>query len=73
MDSKLLVGLIKEVVKNEVKQQVKEELAKLIKSGAVTLNKERKEKTSLKELSEVNEWAIPIKKGAPIKIGRAHV
>ena len=29
MDSKLLVGLIKEVVKNEVKQQVKEELAKL--------------------------------------------
>ena len=66
MDSKLLVGLIKEVVKNEVKQQVKEELAKLIKSGAVTLNKERKEKTSLKELSEVNEWAIPIKKGTPI-------
>jgi len=30
MDSKLLVGLIKEVVKNEVKQQVKEELAKLM-------------------------------------------
>ena len=29
MDSKLLVGLIKEVVKNEVKQQVKEELAKI--------------------------------------------
>ena len=25
MDSKLLVGLIKEVVKNEVKQQVKED------------------------------------------------
>ena len=62
MDSKLLVGLIKEVVKNEVKQQVKEELAKLIKSGAVTLNKERKQTTSLKELSEVNEWAIPVTK-----------
>lgn len=42
MDSKLLVGLIKEVVKNEVKQQVKEELAKLIKSGAVTLNSQKK-------------------------------
>jgi len=43
MDSKLLVGLIKEVVKNEVKQQVKEELAKLIKSGAVTLNSQKKQ------------------------------
>ena len=53
MDSKLLVGLIKEVVKNEVKQQVKEELAKLIKSGAVTLNKERKQ-PSLMEMTEVN-------------------
>lgn len=54
MDSKLLVGLIKEVVKNEVKQQVKEELTKLIKSGAVTLNKERKEtKPSLLQMTEV--------------------
>mgnify|MGYP003341320645 CR=1 FL=1 len=54
MDSKLLVGLIKEVVKNEVKQQVKEELAKLIKSGAVTLNKEKKEtKPSLLQMTEV--------------------
>ena len=52
MDSKLLVGLIKEVVKNEVKQQVKEELTKLIKSGAVTLNKERKQ-PSLMEMTEV--------------------
>ena len=33
MDSKLLVGLIKEVVKNEVKQQVKEELAKLFRKS----------------------------------------
>ena len=56
MDSKLLVGLIKEVVKNEVKQQVKEELAKLIKSGAVTLNKERKQ-PSLMEMTEVNTTA----------------
>ena len=55
MDSKLLVGLIKEVVKNEVKQQVKEELAKLIKSGAVTLNK--KKPSSLMDLTEVNTTA----------------
>ena len=33
---------------------------------SVTLNKERKEKVSLKELSEVNEWAIPIKQGTPV-------
>lgn len=59
MDSKLLVGLIKEVVKNEVKQQVKEELAKLIKSGAVTLNK--KKPSSLVDLTEVNT-PTPIKK-----------
>jgi hypothetical protein len=63
MDSKLLVGLIKEVVKNEVKQQVKEELAKLIKSGAVTLNKERKQ-PSLMEMTEVQ---TPIRKQQPIQ------
>lgn len=58
MDSKLLVGLIKEVVKNEVKQQVKEELAKLIKSGAVTLNSQRKSVSpSLKEMMEVKQPA----------------
>ncbi len=58
MDSKLLVGLIKEVVKSEVKQQVKEELAKLIKSGAVTLNSQKKTSTpSLKQISEVNTTA----------------
>ena len=69
MDSKLLVGLIKEVVKNEVKQQVKEELAKLIKSGAVTLNSQKKTpSTTLKELSEINEWTTPIKKGQPVKV-----
>jgi hypothetical protein len=62
MDSKLLVGLIKEVVKNEVKQQVKEELTKLIKSGAVTLNSQKKTSISLKEMTEVPEYAIPIKK-----------
>jgi hypothetical protein len=64
MDSKLLVGLIKEVVKNEVKQQVKEELAKLIKSGVVTLNKERKQ-TSLMQMTEVA--SKPIKKQQPIQ------
>lgn len=54
MDSKLLVGLIKEVVKNEVKQQVKEELAKLIKSGAVTLNSQKKPSApTLREMTEV--------------------
>ena len=63
MDSKLLVGLIKEVVKNEVKQQVKEELAKLIKSGAVTLNKERKQ-PSLMEMTEV---PAPVRKQQPVQ------
>jgi len=65
MDSKLLVGLIKEVVKNEVKQQVKEELAKLIKSGAVTLNSQRK--TTSPTLREVSESTTPnIKRQQPI-------
>jgi hypothetical protein len=65
MDSKLLVGLIKEVVKNEVKQQVKEELAKLIKSGAVTLNSQKKTSTpSLREMTEVP--AIPVKRQQPV-------
>jgi hypothetical protein len=58
MDSKLLVGLIKEVVKNEVKQQVKEELAKLIKSGAVTLNKEKKQQPSLIQMTEVKKQPV---------------
>lgn len=62
MDSKLLVGLIKEVVQREVKEQVKEELAKLIKSGTVTLNSQRKTSTpSLREMTEVNTTA-PIRK-----------
>lgn len=65
MDSKLLVGLIKEVVKNEVKQQVKEELAKLIKSGAVTLNSQKKPSTpSLREMTEVTP--TPVRKQQPI-------
>jgi hypothetical protein len=65
MDSKLLVGLIKEVVKSEVKQQVKEELAKLIKSGAVTLNSQRKTSApTLREMAEVP--AQPIRKQQPI-------
>ena len=65
MDSKLLVGLIKEVVNREVKQQVKEELAKLIKSGAVTLNSQRK--TTSPTLREVSESTTPnVKKQQPI-------
>ena len=55
MKSDVIVSLIKEIVKNEVKQQVKEELVKLVKSGAVTLNSQRKTTTpSLKEMTEVN-------------------
>lgn len=66
MDSKLLVGLIKEVVKNEVKQQVKEELAKLIKSGAVTLNSQNKPTTpSLREMTEVAD--VPVRKPQPVQ------
>jgi len=61
MKSEILVTLIKEVVKNEVKQQVKEELVKLIKSGAVTLNSQKKSTPSLAELTEVNTTA-PIRK-----------
>jgi hypothetical protein len=54
MKSDILVSLIKEVVKNEVKAQVKEEVAKLIKSGAVTLNTQKKTSTpSLREMTEV--------------------
>lgn len=65
MDSKLLVGLIKEVVKSEVKQQVKEELAKLIKSGAVTLNSQKKTSTpSLREMTEVTP--TPVKRQQPV-------
>jgi hypothetical protein len=66
MDSKLLFGLIKEVVKNEVKQQVKEELAKLIKSGVVTLNSQKKPSTpSLREITEVAPTTI--RKQQPIQ------
>jgi hypothetical protein len=65
MDSKLLVGLIKEVVKSEVKQQVKEELAKLIKSGAVTLNSQRKTTSpSMREMAEVT--STQVRKQQPI-------
>lgn len=54
MKSEILVTLIKEVVKNEVKQQVLQELAKLVKSGAVTLNSQPKKTIpSLKEMTEV--------------------
>ena len=54
MKSEILVTLIKEVVKNEVKQQVLQELAKLVKSGAVTLNSQPKKTTpSLREMAEV--------------------
>ena len=54
MKSEILLTLIKEVVKNEVKLQVKEELVKLIKSGVVTLNSQKKTSTpSLREMTEV--------------------
>ena len=64
MKSEILLTLIKEVVKNEVKLQVKEELVKLIKSGAVTLNSQKKTSTpSLREMTEVTP--TPVKKHQP--------
>jgi hypothetical protein len=57
MKSDVIVSLIKEIVKNEVKQQVKEELIKLVKSGAVTLNSQKKTTPSLVKLTEVNSNA----------------
>ena len=66
MKSEILLTLIKEVVKNEVKLQVKEELVKLIKSGAVTLNSQKKPSTpSLREMTEVTP--TPIRKQQPIQ------
>jgi len=59
MKSDVLVSLIKEVVKSEVKRQVKEEVIKLIKSGDITLNGNRKTeviskpKKSLAEVMDV--------------------
>jgi len=59
MKSEILLTLIKEVVKNEVKLQVKEELIKLIKSGAVTLNSQKKPSTpSLREMTEVTPTPV---------------
>jgi len=53
--SEVLLGLIKEVVKNEVKQQLKEEIIKLVKSGAISLNtKQNSNRSSLKESIKVN-------------------
>jgi hypothetical protein len=54
MKSDILLSLIKEVVKNEVKTQVRQqvisEISKLVKSGAVTLNSNRKPQSpTLKE------------------------
>jgi hypothetical protein len=74
MDSKLLVGLIKEVVKSEVRQQVKEELAKLIKSGAVTLNSQRKTTTpTLREMTEVASTQVKRQQPAPIQKQRPQI
>jgi hypothetical protein len=66
MKSEILLTLIKEVVKNEVKQQVKEELTRLIKSGAVTLNSQKKSSTpSLREMTEVTP--TPVKRQQTIQ------
>lgn len=57
--SDVLLGLIKEVVKNEVKQQLKEEIVKLVKSGAITIhNKQTSHKSSLKESIKVDSTKI---------------
>jgi len=66
MKSEILLTLIKEVVKNEVKLQVKEELVKLIKSGAVTLNSQKKTSTpSLREMTDVTP--TPVKRQQPVQ------
>jgi hypothetical protein len=66
MKSEILLTLIKEVVKNEVKLQVKEELVKLIKSGAVTLNSQKKPSTpSLREMTETTP--TPVKRQQPVQ------
>ncbi len=67
MKSDILLTLIKEVVKNEVKQQVKEEVAKLIKSGAVTLNTQKKSTPSLKDLTEVSQYDVAVRKPQPVQ------
>jgi len=55
MKSEILLTLIKEVIKKEVKQQVKEEIVKLVKSGTIALNSQRKTSTpSLSEMAVVN-------------------
>ena len=67
MKSDILVSLIKEVVKNEVKAQVKEEVAKLIQSGAVTLNTQKKSSTpTLREMTEITTQP-QVKKQQPIQ------
>ena len=66
MKSEILLTLIKEVVKNEVKLQVKEELTRLIKSGAVILNSQKKTSTpSLREMTEVT--TTPVKRQQTIQ------
>ena len=66
MKSYILLTLIKEFVKKVVKLQVKEELVKLIKSGVVTLNAQKKPSTpSLREMTEVTP--TPIKKQQPVQ------
>lgn len=65
MKSEILLTLIKEVVKNEVKQQVKEEITRLIKSGAVTLNSQKKTTPSLREMTEVP--VTPVRKHQPVQ------
>lgn len=50
--SDVLLGLIKEVVKNEVKQQVKEEIVRLVKSGTITLNGSKPKPAAVPSLKE---------------------
>jgi hypothetical protein len=55
MKSDVLVSLIKEVVKSEVKRQVKEEVIKLIKSGDISLNSNKKVENISKPKSSLSE------------------
>lgn len=60
--SDVLLGLIKEVVKNEVKQQLKEELYRLAKSGAITITGTKKPIITTPTLKEAIKVDDPFEK-----------
>jgi len=62
MKSDVLVSLIREVVKSEVKKQVKEEVIKLIKSGDISLNTNKKPVSRTHRASPLKEILNTTKK-----------